>query len=70
MIINEKIIHDIQVLDLTLSIRAVREVPDAIRISVRNDEYVCSYFLYKDEYNNDSTAILEFIIDDFKRKVN
>ena len=70
MIINNKIIEKMLAMDLTLSIRPVREMPNCIRISVRNDKYVYSHFVYKDLYNVEGTAILEFIIDKFKREVS
>lgn len=66
MIINEKIIRELRNNDLTISIRAVKEIPDGIRISIRNDEYVASHIVFRDIYINDSTAPLEFLINNFK----
>lgn len=66
MIIDEKILREMRVLDLTLSIRPVREIPNGFRISVRNDEYVCSSIVETELFINDIPGILEFLIDKFK----
>lgn len=66
MPINEKILREMWILDLTLTIIPVREIPDCMRISFRNDEYICSSLVFKFEYENGFDAILEFLINKFK----
>lgn len=69
MIINEKIIHDIQVLGFTLIISPVREIPNTIKITIRNDDYVYSTFADKDIYNIESAEFLEYVFNRFKEEL-
>lgn len=67
MIISEKIINELRKYDLTLVIRPIKEEPNFIRITVRNDDYVLSRSLHADMYNIETSEILELIIKDFKQ---